>query len=247
MPSVGMASRKRITTGRKPAHDPDLGRLSKRRLCRHHRSRNWCAALGRVSGGASVTGAVLGLGADDRFGVNRRYSSFGLSQKNAARRASNAGTQTLIHDPQKGSLQKAGGFAYGRQMGKGARAMTVSKAMVLSVALMTLSGCGVLGGNGNGFLGIGRLFGDGGASQAGLPYRSSLRRGDDTRDFTVRVEAGGVGVAEARESVRFPATRYCLETFGGSDVDWVIDPTSGDWAFERDGQAMIFQGRCTAR
>ena len=122
-----------------------------------------------------------------------------------------------------------------------------AKYVVFAVALTSLAGCGVLGGNGNGFLGLGRFFGDGGSDAAGLPYRASLQRGDDRRDFEVRVEAGGVGVADVRESVRFPATRYCIETYGRSDVDWAVDPATGDWAFTRSGESMIFQGRCTAR
>ncbi|MEO0918107.1 MAG: hypothetical protein AAFY31_14145 [Pseudomonadota bacterium] len=92
-----------------------------------------------------------------------------------------------------------------------------------------------------------RIFGTGAQSDRALPFRASLSKGDDRRDVTVRVRAGGVGVADVRESVRFPATRYCLTTFGGSDTAWVIDPSTGDWAFSRDGQDMIFQGRCVAR
>ncbi len=119
--------------------------------------------------------------------------------------------------------------------------------LILGGLIASLAGCGMLGGDGNGFLGLGKLFGDGGASQAGLPYRASLKRGDDRRNFTVRAEAGGVGLAEVRESARFPATRYCIETYGSSDIDWRMDPATQDWAFSRDGQAMLFQGRCTAR
>lgn len=119
--------------------------------------------------------------------------------------------------------------------------------LVVGGLMFSLAGCGVFQGDGNGFLGMGRFFGDGGAGEAGLPYRASLKRGEDRRNFTVRTEAGGVGVPEARESARFPATRYCLETYGRSDIDWQIDPATEDWAFLRDGQAMIFQGRCTAR
>lgn len=80
-----------------------------------------------------------------------------------------------------------------------------------------------------------------------LPYRASLTKGDDRRNFTVSVRAGAVPIASVRESVRFPATRYCLETYGGSDARWVLDPATGDWAFTRNGQDMIFQGRCVAR
>lgn len=123
--------------------------------------------------------------------------------------------------------------------------MRFAKTLIMGGACLALAGCGVFGDNGP--FGIGRLFGDGGASASGLPFQASLKWGEDRRDFTVRVAAGGVGVEEARESTRFPATRYCIETYGASDVDWVIDPATGDWAFARDGQDMIFQGRCTAR
>ena len=123
--------------------------------------------------------------------------------------------------------------------------MNLAKSLGICTICLALGGCSVFGENGP--FGIGRLFGDGGAQNAGLPYRASLSRGQDRRNFTVSVRAGGVGVAEARESARFPATRYCIETYGASDIDWLIDPATQDWAFARDGQTMVFQGRCTNR
>lgn len=135
---------------------------------------------------------------------------------------------------------------YGWGMKVGGHVMRILNSLLIASLCVVLAGCGIFNGN-SGPLGIGRIFGDGGASAAGLPYRAQLRRGEDRRNFVVTARAGGVGVAAARESVRFPATRYCLETYGGSDVEWVIDPATGDWAFTRNGQDMLFQGRCTAR
>ena len=80
-----------------------------------------------------------------------------------------------------------------------------------------------------------------------LPFRASLALGEDRRDFTVSVRAGDNSLQAVRETVRFTATRYCLPTYGGSDVDWVIDPATQDWAFTRDGEDMVFTGRCLAR
>ena len=121
--------------------------------------------------------------------------------------------------------------------------------LVAGLMCLSLAGCGIFGGGGGGggFLGLGGLFGNRSASEQGLPFRAQLRRGEDRRNFTVTVRAGGQSVDAVRESVRFPATQYCLLTFGLSDVDWVINPATGDWAFERSGEDMIFQGRCTAR
>ena len=116
--------------------------------------------------------------------------------------------------------------------------MTPTRLIVLICIALTLSGCGLRQ----------RIFG-GGAGQAdtALPYRAKLTKGDDQRDISVRVQAGGVSVAQVRDSVRFQATRYCLSTYGGSETRWTIDPVTRDWAYTRDGQDMIFTGRCVAR
>ena len=108
--------------------------------------------------------------------------------------------------------------------------------LIFAVLTLTLSGCANV---------RERIFGN--AQQASLPYRAVLTKGEDRRNFAVRVRAGGVSVPDVRESVRFQATRYCLTTFGGSDARWAIDPSTGDWAFAREGEDMIFTGRCLAR
>ena len=122
----------------------------------------------------------------------------------------------------------------------------MKRALVACFLFIGLAGCGGFG-NGTGILNPGGIFGQSDSAEAGLPYRAVLKREDDRRNFTVRVRAGGVSVPDVRESVRFPATRYCLTTYGGSDVRWEIDPATGDWAFSREGDDMIFRGRCLAR
>ena len=117
--------------------------------------------------------------------------------------------------------------------------MALKRWVIFAVLAVAMSGCASV---------RERLFGGGGQSAVALPFRAALARGaEDRRDFAVRVAAGGATVDDVRESVRFPATRYCLTTFGGSDTRWVIDPATNDWAFSRDGQDMIFDGRCVAR
>lgn len=102
---------------------------------------------------------------------------------------------------------------------------------------LLLAGCGATERLGDMFRSIGQ----------DTEFRTSLSKGEDRRDISVRVRAGGVSVVDVRESVRFEATRYCLRNFGNSDIRWAIDGATGDWAFERDGEAMIFSGRCLAR
>ena len=122
--------------------------------------------------------------------------------------------------------------------------------LLLCSALVGCGGFDSLTGS-SGFDSLGGSSGFGGAGtgspSAPLEFRASLQRGEDRRDFTVRVRAGGATVGQVRESVRFQSTRYCLPTFGKSDAEWTIDPDTGDWAFTRDGADMIFSGRCLAR
>lgn len=82
----------------------------------------------------------------------------------------------------------------------------------------------------------------------GLPYRASLEEGAAGGAFTVIVAANGATLGQARESARYPATVHCLGTTGFSDVDWVTDPATGDWAVRRTADGgLIVQGRCEGR
>jgi len=80
-----------------------------------------------------------------------------------------------------------------------------------------------------------------------LPFRSKLSKGDQDRRFTVQVAAQGADIDAVRESVRHPATGFCLLNFGGSDIDWNVD-ASGEWqALRDDGGDLTFSGTCAKR
>lgn len=111
---------------------------------------------------------------------------------------------------------------------------------ILMLALaIGLAGCGLTDRLG---VGPGKVRGD-----KTMPYRTVLVPGEDGRSFIVEAEAPGVPLAELRESVRLPATRYCLTTYGGSDVEWTLDPATGDWQSVSDGELQVFSGVCLAR
>lgn len=89
---------------------------------------------------------------------------------------------------------------------------------------------------------------DPGPRGAGLPFDARLSEGETARDFTVLVRAPGATLDQARESARFEATRHCIEQTGFSDVDWLVDPATGDWALSRnDAGEPIVSGRCAER
>lgn len=115
----------------------------------------------------------------------------------------------------------------------------MTRLICLMLALAMLSACGLR----DRYLPRG-----GGQSATALPYRASLARAaDDARLFAVTARAPGASLEAARESLRFEATRYCLANFGGSDVAWVRDPATGDWAVTRTSDGITATGRCIYR
>lgn len=130
----------------------------------------------------------------------------------------------------------ADGDAHVKALQRPRGAFGVTRLILISCMATLLSGCSFFN------------FGDSeGVAASALPFKASLTKGEDPRDFAIFVRAGDNGIEAVRETVRFTATRYCLPVYGGSDVDWMIDPATLDWAFSRDGDDMVFNGRCLAR
>lgn len=107
--------------------------------------------------------------------------------------------------------------------------MSAKLVLLASALAMTVAGCN-------------RPNDSGGA----VPYAAKAIKGEDRRDFLIQVRAVAP-VDEVRESVRLPATRYCIQRYGSSDIDWVIDPDTGDWSNVAESDGMTFAGRCVAR
>lgn len=105
--------------------------------------------------------------------------------------------------------------------------------IILGLVLAVAAGCGLR---------------NTGPTSVGLPFDARLSEGETSRDFTILVRAPGATLMQARESARFMATRHCIDTTGFSDVDWALDPATGDWAVSRTetGEPVV-SGRCARR
>ncbi len=97
------------------------------------------------------------------------------------------------------------------------------------------------------------LPGSGGFGQAQpeapLPYQTRLAAEEGSPEFAVAVASGGAQLDSVRESVRFPATRYCLRHFGTSDIAWAAPAgTPAAWTGRVDATGqVVYTGRCTGR
>lgn len=76
------------------------------------------------------------------------------------------------------------------------------------------------------------------------PAKSSAGA-QDRCDFTASVTRASQGVAGAQRAARHAATRYCVNTYGTSKIDWagVPDGSQGP-AFSRAGDRISVAGRC---
>lgn len=65
------------------------------------------------------------------------------------------------------------------------------------------------------------------------------------RGFTASVSRASSGMAGAQLAVQHEATRYCLQNFGTSDIDWAGAPEGAEGpAFGRTGDRVSVRGRC---
>ena len=116
--------------------------------------------------------------------------------------------------------------------------MTIMRAAVIVTALASLGACTAV----ERFTDRSEYF------RVGLPYRAFLETGETRRDFTVTARAEGASLEEARESIRYPATRHCIDETGFSNIDWVLDTATGDWAVARaENGDLIASGSCLGR
>ncbi len=67
---------------------------------------------------------------------------------------------------------------------------------------------------------------------------------DDRRSFVVRVPKVDRSLDGARAAGDYEGTRYCIENFGTSEIDWVRGPDGQGGTLAIDGNTLTLTGRC---
>ncbi|MGB3407367.1 MAG: hypothetical protein WBA67_07715 [Jannaschia sp.] len=119
------------------------------------------------------------------------------------------------------------------------------------VCTLTLASCGGFSGIGSGDSGLFPRGGLRGSSEevSGIRFRSRLSAtSEDDRSFNVVTRGASRDLVSASEAGRVEALRYCLNRFGGTDVDWVAGPDRPleEIAIGEDG-SLVLSGRCISR
>lgn len=76
--------------------------------------------------------------------------------------------------------------------------------------------------------------------------RASSSR-QDRAAFAVTVTPVSASLSGAREAGRYEAVKYCIRTFGSSEMDWELGPDAPEEALVVVEDTLTFSGRCVAR
>ncbi|WP_415402579.1 hypothetical protein [Tateyamaria sp. SN3-11] len=79
----------------------------------------------------------------------------------------------------------------------------------------------------------------------GVFFRSTASKVEkDRSEFEIGVSPVSASLEGAREAGRYEATRYCIDNFGTSDINWVEGPDAEDGTLRISGDKLVLRGAC---
>jgi len=75
-------------------------------------------------------------------------------------------------------------------------------------------------------------------------FRARLNDTDARHKFVVAVSPVSASLAGAREAGRYEAVVYCVNNYGSSDIDWVIDPDAPEEDLAIANDILTLEGAC---
>ncbi len=76
-------------------------------------------------------------------------------------------------------------------------------------------------------------------------FRASAKKVDKQRlNFEVTVRPVSASLEGARAAGAYEATRYCVGTFGTSDIEWTNGPDAEDGTLRISNDRLLLTGRC---
>ena len=76
------------------------------------------------------------------------------------------------------------------------------------------------------------------------PTRGKAVSKDDRKGFTVSVRKAAQGIEGAREAGRHGGSRYCIENFGTSEIEWAVGPDDPAENLTISNGNLQLSGRC---
>ncbi|NOD61789.1 MULTISPECIES: hypothetical protein [unclassified Ruegeria] len=113
--------------------------------------------------------------------------------------------------------------------------MKISKTLVVVLALVSVSACGLIRPSED------RLLFDG---QAFRTKAKAVDKKKSPADFTVVVKGVSASLDGAREAGRHEGTKFCVQNFGSSRIDWKVGPDTEPQQLTIADDQLTFAGTC---
>ena len=79
----------------------------------------------------------------------------------------------------------------------------------------------------------------------GQYFRSSASRVDgDPQQIAITVRPVSASFEGALQAGRYEATRYCVQNYGNSAVDWVVGPDQDPGSYRIENDTLVLRGAC---
>lgn len=79
----------------------------------------------------------------------------------------------------------------------------------------------------------------------GQYFRAQANRVEgDRQQIIVSVRPVSASLDGALEAGRHEATRYCIENYGNSAMDWVVGPDQDPGSYRIDNDTLVLRGAC---
>ena len=76
------------------------------------------------------------------------------------------------------------------------------------------------------------------------PSKAKHQSREDRKIFTATVRKAAQGLEGARAAALHVGTRYCIENFGTSKIDWIVGPKDDQSAIVSPGGNVVVSGEC---
>ena len=79
----------------------------------------------------------------------------------------------------------------------------------------------------------------------GESFRAKASKVDgDRQQFSINVRPVSASLVGALEAGEYEAIRYCVLTYGNSEIDWVLGPDEDPESYMIDGDTLNLRGAC---
>ena len=75
-------------------------------------------------------------------------------------------------------------------------------------------------------------------------FRTSVKKGEDRRNFTVTSKPASASFEGARQAAQYEAFTYCINEYGSSKIRWTVGPKQDPASYRIVNDTLTLSGTC---